>query len=438
MGESSASSAPPTLCSSRSDSREQGPRSLAGNGQKAYRGLTELVSSTGGREMTKHRLMNRKGTPHRHRFPRPALVVAAVLAVAALLWMLVAVPALVKYPTDLDVDLRYTGTFTVLVNPTTAAPLAEPMVVPLTVDRHLEAVGDESGASLVVIRETIRQQAGDLFDVTQTNQYVMDRSTVKNVADDRAFAFEPANVVDRSGAYRLNLPFDTSTDETYVIYSNEIAGTYEAAADPETTTGEVEGLDISYFVASVDEAPMSAAYLAELSKAVPLPTSLTLQEMKPQLLAAGIDVDAVLAALTPVLTPEDTATLAEFAGEPIGLDYVESFGGRMAVEPVTGADVQVVVAASVGARPQVTNLPALLEVLGHYPDVPEAVAAGTALNELVAGPAVPLFEYSYEQTPASVADVANDVSAMRQQVLLAKVWLPLAVAVAALISLAIG
>ena len=191
--------------------------------------------------MTKHRLLRGKGTPHRHRFPRPALVVAGVLAVAALLWMLVAVPALVKYPTDLDVDLQYKGTFTVLVNPTTAAPLAEPMVVPLTVDRHLEAVGDESGASVVVIRETIRQQAGDLFDVTQTNQYVMDRSTVENVADDRAFAFEPANVVDRSGAYRLNLPFDTSTDETYAIYTNEIAGTYETAADTETTTGRGRG-----------------------------------------------------------------------------------------------------------------------------------------------------------------------------------------------------
>jgi Porin PorA len=267
---------------------------------------------------------------------------------------------------------------------------------------------------------------------------VMDRSTVENVADDRAFAFDPANVVDRSQAYRLNLPFDTSTDQTYAIYKNEIDGTYEIAADTETATGEVEGLDVSYFVANVDEAPLSDAYLAELSKAVPLPESLTLEEMKPQLLAAGIDVDAVLAALTPVLTPEDTATLTEFAGEPIGLDYVISFGGRMAVEPVTGADVQVAVGESVGVRPQVTSLPAVLAVLGHYPEVPEAVAAGTALNELVAGPAVPLFDYSYEQTPASVTDVANDVSAMRQQVLLAKVWLPLALAGAALLSLAIG
>ena len=390
--------------------------------------------------MTKDRKSGTTGTPShpRHRFPRAALVITGVLAVAALLWVLVAVPALVKYPTDVDVDVQYKGTFTVLVNPTTAAPLAEPMVLPLTVDRHIEAVGEESSGSLVVVRETIRQHAGDLLDVTQTNQYAMDRSTVENVADGRAFAFDPSNVVDRSGAYRLNLPFDTSTNKTYEIYKNEIDDTYEITADTQTSKGEIEGLDVSYFVAGVDEAPMSDAYLAELSKAVPLPTALTLDQMKPQLLAAGIDVDAVLAALTPVLTPEDTATLAKFAGEPIGLDYVVSFSGHMAVEPVTGADVQVSAAESVGARPQVTSLPAILELLGHYPEVPEAAAAATALDELVGGPAIPLFEYSYEQTPASVADVASDISSVRQQVLLAKVWVPLALAAAALVSLAIG
>ena len=162
----------------------------------------------------------------RHRYPRTALWVAGGLAAATLAWMVVGVPTFVKYPTDLDVSPRYEGTFSLLVDPSTAAPLAEPVVMPLTVDRHIEAIGDESGSSRVVVRETIHQVAGDLLDVTQTNQYVMDRSSIENVADDRAFAFDPANVVDRSGSYRLNLPFDTSRSETYEIYKNEIDDTY--------------------------------------------------------------------------------------------------------------------------------------------------------------------------------------------------------------------
>jgi hypothetical protein len=352
--------------------------------------------------------------------------------------MVVGIPTFVKYPTDLDASPRYEGTFSLLVDPATAAPLAQPVEMPLTVDRHIEAIGDESGSSQVLVRETISQRAGELVDVTQTNDYVMDRSTLKNVADDRAFAFDESNVVDRSGAYRLNLPFDTSRDETYEIYKNEMDDTYRMVADTETPTSDVEGLQLSNFTASVEEAPLSDAYLAELNKAVPLPASLTLDEIKPQLLAAGIDVDAVVAALTPVLTADDAATLTAFAADPIPLDYVLSFDGRAAVEPVTGAEVVVAVSETVGARPQLTSLPALQEVLGHYPDIPEAAAASDALDDLAAGPATPLFEYSYEQTPASVADVADQARSMRLQVLLAKVWLPVALAAGAVLSLVVG
>jgi hypothetical protein len=374
----------------------------------------------------------------RHNYPRTALWVSAVLAVAALVWMLVAVPALVKYPTDLDVSPRYAGTFTVLVDPATAAPLDEPMEMPLTVDRRIQSIGDESGSSRVFVRETIRQQAGDLIDVTQTNGYVMDRSTVENVADDRAFAFDESNVVDRSGAYRLNLPFDTSRDDTYRIYKNETDDTYTLTGDTETPTSDIEGLELSNFVANIDESPLSEAYLAELNEVVPLPESLTLDQLKPQLLDQGIDVDAVVTALTPVLTPEDAATLSAFAAEPIPLDYVLSFDGRVSVEPVTGAEVKVGVTETVGARPQLTSLPELQEVLGHYPDVPEAVDASAGLDELATAPATPLFTYTYEQTPASVADVADEARSMRMQVLLAKVWLPAGLATAAVLSLLVG
>jgi hypothetical protein len=115
-----------------------------------------------------------------------------------------------------------------------------------------------------------------------------------------------------------------------------------------------------------------------------------------------------------------------------------SFDGQAAVEPVTGAEVRVSVSESVGASPVLTSLPALQDVLSHYPGVPEAVTASAALDDLAAAPASPLFEYSYEQTPASVADVADTVTDMRRQVLLAKVWLPLALAAGAVVSLVVG
>jgi hypothetical protein len=367
-----------------------------------------------------------------------AMALAGGLVVAALLWWAFGVSALVKYPTDIDVNPRYEGTFSLHVDPATGAPLATPLEQPLTIDRHIRAVGDESGADTVVVKETIAQKAGDIVDTTQTNVYVMDRRTLKNLADDRAYAFDPENVVDRAGAYRLNLPFDTSRDETYPMYKNEIDGTYQLKPNTADPTTHEEGLKLANFVTAVDEAPLSEAYLAELRKSVPLPETMTLDQLKPQLERYGLNVDALLTALTPSLTAADFATLGELAANPIPLRYVISFEGRAAVEQTTGAEVDVGVAERIGARPELTALPELQALLGRYPDVPEAGRALEALDEMVAAPAPLLFEYRYDQTPESVADIADEVSSMRQQILLAKFYLPFGLLVAALLSLVVG
>jgi Porin PorA len=374
----------------------------------------------------------------RRRFRGIAFALAGGLVVAALLWWAFGVSALVKYPTDINVNPRYEGTFSLHVDPATGAPLARPLEQPLTIDRHIRAVGDESGADTVVVKETIAQRAGDLVDTTQTNVYVMDRRTLKNVADDRAYAFDPENVVHRADAYRLNLPFDTSHNEAYPIYKNEIAATYQLKPNTADPTTHEEGLELANFVATVDEAPLSEAYLAELRKSVPLPEAMTLDQLKPQLERYGLNVDALLTALTPSLTAADIAALAEMAANPIPLRYVISFEGRAAVEQTTGAEVDVGVAERIGARPDLTALPELQALLGRYPDVPEAGRALEALDEMVAAPAPLLFEYRYDQTPASVADIADEVSSMRQQILLAKFYLPFGLLIGALVSLVVG
>jgi hypothetical protein len=356
----------------------------------------------------------------KRRFPRIVLPVAAGLVATALLWSGFAVPRLVKYPTDLDVNPRYQGVFTLFVDPTTAAPLATPRQVRLDIERHIRSLGDESGASRVVVEETITQRAGDIFDATQTNVYVMDRRTLQNVADDRAYAFDP-------------LP-----GLTYEIYKNEIGTTYEAGADTTTPTTDVAGLHLHNFAASATEAPLDDAYLAVLNKIVALPESLTLDQLKPQLKGAGVDVDAVLSALAPVISPADLATLAQIAAQPIPLQYVLSFEGTTGVETTTGAEVDVSATEWVGAKPGLADPAALQALIAHYPDVPEAVAAGQALAGLSSAPATKLFEYRYQQTPASVADIADEVKSLRNQIRLVELYVPVGLSVAALLSLAVG
>ena len=123
-------------------------------------------------------------------FPRIATVVGVGFALCALLWWALAIPALVKYPTDASATPRYAGTFTVYVDQATMAPLAQPQTLPLTIERRIQAIDEQSGSSKVLVDETITQNAGPM-NTTQHNVYVMDRSTLKNVADGRAVCVRP-------------------------------------------------------------------------------------------------------------------------------------------------------------------------------------------------------------------------------------------------------
>ena len=63
--------------------------------------------------------------------------IGVVLLIVAALWRPVAVPQLVKFPSHLDETTRYSGTFTVYVDPATGQPLADPMILPLEIDRRV-------------------------------------------------------------------------------------------------------------------------------------------------------------------------------------------------------------------------------------------------------------------------------------------------------------
>ncbi len=357
------------------------------------------------------------------------------LLVIALLWLVFAVPALVRYPLDIDATPVYEGTFTLFVDPDTFAPLDTPRELPLKVTRHIDALGSKSSFSKVVVSEKIELDAGGEFSQSQDNQYVMDRRSIKNVAERRRRTrSRPENVVDRSPAYRINFPLDTDPDGEYLIYKNEIGTTYTATPDPVEPELEVEGLHLVAFAASAGPLPITQAYIDLLSESVPLPESLTITQLTPLLLSVGIDVPGTLAALGPVISPDDLATLTSLATKPVELVYLDTFSGSDAVEPETGAIVVVKdLVETISATASEDALPPIIEVLQRYPQVPEAQAALTGLNSLGTNP-IPLFRNEFSQTDASIADIAGQVKDQKDKITLAKKTVPTALVVLGLIA----
>jgi hypothetical protein len=354
------------------------------------------------------------------------IAVGVLLLVVAAVWRWVAVPVLARFPTDLDRHLRYEGTFTLFVDPATAAPLSEPRVSALAVDRRVQALPGESSANRVVVRETITFTIEGTAPATQVHQYAMDRSTGTNVADDRAWAFEEANVLDRSGAYWVTMPRAVDDTSAVPMFKDEIGGVFTATAGP--LTEERQGLTLIGFSASGTVEPLSDAYLRALAAVSPLPATMTFDQLKPSLVAAGVPVDAAMAALPAVASPEDLAALVAMTQQPIPLEYVDTFTGQTFVETRTGAIVDVTsVVERISARPSGEALPPLLGILERYQQQPDVAAAIDSLDRLSSEP-LPLFEYRYAQTPASVDDTAAWVADQRDRLQLAERTIPLALA----------
>ena len=348
-------------------------------------------------------------------------VVGAVGIAGSFAWREAVEPRLVKFPTDLDETPAYAGTVSIYLDPVSYAPLDPPTVAPLTVSRHLDALGDESSSDLVVISEQISLVAEGQFEGEIDSQYVMNRETIENVDDPRAWAFTSDNVVDRAPAFRLAFPFDTKA-EPALVYKNEVATTYTANPAGE---GEVDGLDVLEFTADQSEPlPISPAYFQVLNGLTPLPTELTLDQLRPILLSVGLDVDALLPALLQSLNPEDTQTLVGLAGQPIKLQYAYTFSGSDSVEPSTGSIVEVRdVVETLWAAPDPAVLDTLRTVFGRYPNVQAAVQGAAAVERLAAEP-IRVFTNEYSQTEESVADIVGTVKDAKKLKHLAESTIP--------------
>jgi len=362
------------------------------------------------------------------------VVVGLVAFVGSFVWRGVAVPRLVKYPSDLDVEQRFEGNVNVSLDTKTYAPLAEPQPYPLSVTRHLQAI--DSTSDRVLVKETLDLKAEGLFTATQISQYVMDRRKMVNVADPRAYAYDPANVVDRSGAYRLQFPLDTESKD-HTVYKNEIEATYTAKPVGDARR-EVAGMRVIDFAATSDIKPVAPTYLAGIRKSVTRVSELTLDQLKPILKSYGLDVDALLPALLPHLQPPDVTALLALSQKPVGLVYVYSFSGEDSVEPSTGSIAEVRdVKETMWASPDPAALPPLKAILAKYPDVPEAVQAVTALDKIAAQP-IKVFENTFTQTPDSVLEVSKDIKDQRDKKNLAESTVPTGLLVGGIVLLLIG
>lgn len=360
------------------------------------------------------------------RWVRVMSTVGIVLVVGSVGFRTAAVPALIRFPTDVDKTLHYTGVYTSYIDEKTLTTRATPLELSFALDRHLKVV--RSTASTVVIREDLTFHRASLPTLTQQNQYVMDRRSMELKGGSESWAFTPRNQVDRSGYYRLQFPLGTSASGHYGVWNNETSAPVPLVHPSSLHYHAESTVKVIDFSSRLDHA-VTPAYRSWLA-ANGFPMTISSGQVQAQLTAQGVDVAAALAAVGGRLTPKESAVLTSTLSKPVPLDYSFVYDGLVSIEPRTGAIVDVhTQRESLAAKPDLSGVAPLRSLLDHYATVPAVKAVSDGLDRLIRRPPDVAATFQFTETAASSRDVGNDARSQARLMNLLQVRAPWTVGV---------
>jgi Porin PorA len=347
----------------------------------------------------------------------------------------VAVPALVRFPLDVNETATYTGTAFTYVDQTTLLPLPVPKQEPLTLSRHVQVVdGNHDDA---VVDESVEMTVGSTTN-REEYQYVMDRRAMTLVDDPRQFAFgDSTATMHGAGGYRINFALDTKASGSYLAYIPEADVTTPLMlvnGPHHHAEGDTTVIDF----ATKLEAPVAPYYLAHL-QAMGLPMEITPAQLAPQLVAAGIDVNQALADVAARLTPAETTLLAGVLTAAVPLHYFFVVDGTVSIEPTTGALIDVhSQQEGVAVQPDLSGVATLQPLLDKYADIPSVKGLSDGLAAMAARPPQLAQTFQYTQTPQSSLATADKARDQAQVMTIITWWVPGALAGLGLVLLALG
>ena len=356
------------------------------------------------------------------RSPKILLGLGTLLIVLAIVAVFV-VPALaVKYPGGpLNKTAHAEGKFTLFIDPATAGQLPTPQERKLVINRNLNVI--ETSGSRAVVQENDEQEINGLKGEDLQQRYILDRKSLKDVSDDRSWAYTADNKVDRSPAYAVNLPFNAG-DGPYQVWKNETGSSYEFRKTGEVT---VAGVKLYRYRGTMTNEKAKDYYIKQLASQG-VPESLTPAQAAAQLKSLGADPALLETAVLPVLAAADRQAAEEILGQNVPLTYAIDVDTTFLVEPKTGAIVGLDrILQTLKASPDIQGIGRIQTILSkpQYANNAIVKTAAATIEKLVKSPPTSkIFTLDYAQTPDSVEDLAKFAQSRADKIMLAKVWLP--------------
>lgn len=329
-------------------------------------------------------------------------IVGVLLAAAGLVVMLVVVPGMKQLPADTDTTRTYEGTMASMLDQTTFTFVRD---LPIELERHVTVVDTSDGLALVKEERTMTTGGQPLQQ--GVNHYSVDRVTMEwsddypeDWAGNEGFWPREGNVI--------GWPMDTEQRD-YTGWSDDYMSTVPLTFVAEETH-ERSGMTLYRFTSSSDPQPIADAMVQGMG----LPTELPKERLA--LLLGGAELGAALQQLLPTVLEQLPAT--------VPLAYTYDYDGTYWVDPATGIIVD--------TEKRETRSAQL---------APEA-AAGTALELLpadqLAALRVPIMDFTYTATDASVEEAKTDAEDAAGMLQLYGMTLPIIGIVAGAVLLVLG
>jgi len=332
-----------------------------------------------------------------------ALTIIGVLLLAAgLVLMLAIVPGMKKMPADTDTTRDYEGTMVVLLNP---ADFTFQKMLPITLQRHFAVTETDGDLALVKEEKTMMTGTTPLQQVV--THYAVDRTTMLATDQYPEDWATSEGFLPREGIV-LSWPMDTEQKD-YTGWSDDYMSTVPLTF-AEEATHERSGMTLYKFTSSSDPKPI----VPEMVAAMGLPTELPKAQV--QQLLGQIDLSAL---------PGDMLTqLFAMLPDPVPLGYYYGYDGTYWIDPVTGIIVDVEKAEK--------------RSVSLSPDLLEGTPLALLPEDQMAGLRVPVSDFKYTATDASVMDAKADAEDAGSKLQLYGTTLPWIGIVAGAVLLVIG
>ncbi|MBN1319557.1 MAG: hypothetical protein JXA87_01845 [Thermoleophilia bacterium] len=373
-------------------------------------------------------------------------VIGVVLVVVAIVWWVALGPVLTKLPDDINSPMDFEGNLTYYVDPTSkqALPPGQEMILPLKVFRVFSSVSDLYTSDVAVCEDRVSSTVAGQERPAQITQYAFDRKTRKCVESDQNWAYSPNILLpDRVGHYGPLFSRGLEVGDTQPTFFSDVNKAFDLKVVEKIK--DYNGLGIT--VLKVDAARPATEYHPAVAQALlggqGLPMELTFDQFSAQLKAKGLDLEALLAALATVATPEDLQALQAMTQEPVKLTYKQESKDVVYIEAKTSATVGATFDRTTLMQVDTSGLMQAFTIVGKYaadPAIGAAIAPVLqAAGQLANAEPTKVYNQNMSVIKSSEASLAASAEKKISTLDWVELWVPLIVLiVGAILLLLVG